>query len=141
MAPARREVLMFKLLWSAVTGGSIMEWVALGLGLVVLLGAAGGYGYLKATEACVTAQAKVTAAAVPAATAAQAKQDAADYDRGKQDGIKKGRADQQADDAAEALKARAHAAATPPQKGCVPPFIPRDVMQGLNDPKIIGDVP
>ena len=132
---------MFRLIGLAIKGAGVTEWIVLGVALMVLLGAAIGLGAWQGASMCVTAQAKVTATIVPQATAAQAKQDTADYERGKQDGIKKGRADQQAGDAAEALKARAHAAATPPQKGCPPPFIPKDIMRGLNDPKIVGDVP
>jgi hypothetical protein len=118
-----------------------MECVALGLALVVLVGAAFGLGAWQGASMCVTAQAKVTATIVPQATAAQAKQDAADYERGKQDGIKKGQADQQALDAAKALKARAHGAIKPPPAGCPPQFVPAEQMKGLNDPKIVGDVP
>jgi hypothetical protein len=132
---------MFELITAAIKGGKVIEWVALVLGLVVVLGAAGGYGFYQGTLTCVTAQAKVTVSAVPQANAAQAEQDASDYERGRQDGIKKGREDQAAADAAGNLKARARAALSPPAKGCPPQFIPKDLMQGLNDPKIIGGDP
>jgi len=132
---------MFKLIWSALTGGSIMEWVALGLGLVVLLGAAGGYGFYQGALTCVTAQAKVTAAIVPQATAAQAKKDSDDYDQGVQDGIALGKQQQSSADAAALIKAKAAAAVKLPVPGCPPQFIPAAQMQGLNDPELIGGDP
>jgi hypothetical protein len=131
---------MPKLIWTAIKGGTVIEWVALGLGILVLLGAVYGLGYAGGASMCVTAQAKVTAAAVPRATAAQAAQDAKDYDQGVEDGKELGRRQQAADDAAAALKARSHAAASAnPQKlDCPPQVISADLMEGLNDPKLIG---
>ncbi len=129
---------MFKLIWSAMTGGSIMEWVALGLSLVVLVATAGGYGFYQGTLTCVTAQAKVTATVASQATAAQAKQDDKDYNQGVEDGIALGASRQRSADATDLLKARATNAVKPIAPGCPPQFIPADVMAGLNDSKIIG---
>jgi hypothetical protein len=134
---------MLKLIWTAIKGGKVIEWVALGLGLLVLLGAAYGLGYASGASMCVTAQAKVTAAAVPHATAAQAAQDAKDYDQGVEDGKELGRRQQAANNAAAALKARARSAASanPPKPDCPPQVIPAALMAGLNDPKLIGGAP
>lgn len=132
---------MFKLFWSALTGGSIMEWVALGLGLVVLLGAATGYGFYQGTLTCVTAQAKVTASVASQATTAQAKQDDKDYQDGVEDGIELGKQRQQSGGAAILAKARAAGAIKPIAPGCPPQFVPAAQMQDLNDPKLIGGAP
>lgn len=131
---------MLKLIWTALKGGTVIEWVALGLGLLILIGAAYGLGYAGGASMCVTAQAKVTAAAVPRATAAQAAQDAKDYDQGVADGKELGRRQQAAEDAAAGLKARARTAssANPPKPECPPQVISAALMAGLNDPKLIG---
>lgn len=132
---------MFRAIWAAVIGGNPLSWVALGLCAVMLLGAAFGLGAWQGASICVTAQAKVTASAVPAATAAQAAQDGRDYLEGLEDGKALGAAAQTAKDSAAFQKARAAASVKPIAPGCPPQVIPATVMQGLNDPKIIGDVP
>ena len=131
---------MLKLIGLAIKGGSLLEWVVLGLAVLVLAGGIYCLGFARGTNMCVTAQAKVTAAAVPKATAAQAEQDAKDYRRGVEDGKDLGRRAQAADDTAIALKARSHvtAAASPPKPGCPPQVIPAALMADLNDPKLIG---
>ncbi len=131
---------MFELLKIALKGGTVTEWVALVLGVLVVIGAVYGVGYAGGSSMCVAAQAKVTAAAVPHATAAQAAQDARDYDQGVADGRELGRRAQAAEDAAAGLKARAHAAvaANPPKPECQPQVIPAALMGALNDPKLIG---
>jgi hypothetical protein len=131
---------MLKLIGAALKSGTMTEWVALVLGVLMVMGAVYGAGYAGGSSMCVTAQAKVTAAAVPHATAAQAAQDDKDYRRGVEDGKELERRARAAGDAAAELKARSHAAASanPPKPNCPPQVIPAALMDGLNDPKLIG---
>lgn len=133
---------MFKDIYAAVIGGNPMSLVALGLGLVVAAGALIGFGYYEGTQQCVTAQAKVTASAVPAATKAQADQDAKDYHAGKADTAKRQAANKTADDAGDKLHRDLpilvpHAK---PSADCPkPPIVPAASMQRLNDPALVGE--
>jgi hypothetical protein len=133
---------MFKAIYAAVIGGNPMSLVALGLGVVVAAGALFGAGYYEGTQGCVTAQAKVTVGAEGRATAAQAKQDAKDYQAGKIDTAARAAANTTADDAVAKLHADLpllvpHAR---PSVDCPkPPIVPAASMQRLNDPALVGE--
>lgn len=66
---------MFKLLFSAIAGGGPMEWAALALGAVLLLGSTFAAGALWESTRVATAQAEVLAKTAAVAAKAQHDQD------------------------------------------------------------------
>lgn len=116
---------MFKLIWTAITGGDITSWIILGLGAVIYSGAVFGSGYAVATHSAL----KIEAAAPAKAAKAQEKHDQTMH----ADATKASDAGKKQDDTQRLAIAEIIAAikkAEPkPQKAC---DLPNDVSELLN---------